>query len=144
MNYSGKTRPCSKGCGAEIYWDEEFKSDSGKFIPIDSRTDEPHRCDGPTKSDYFPDEIKQIKKKEVAPKPKIPIPQEILYDISKIPKSLVDDDFIIHEIIQGHKEESLAIVHYENMVSPEPGNCKVWIYWIVAFPRRISSLHPEW
>ena len=120
MNYSGKTRPCSKGCGAEIYWDEEFKSDSGKFIPIDSRTDEPHRCDGPTKSDYFPDEIKQIKKKEVAPKPKIPIPQEILYDISKIPKSLVDDDFIIHEIIQGHKEESLAIVHYENMVSPEP------------------------
>ncbi len=38
MNYSGKTRPCSKGCGAEIYWDEEFKSDSGKFIPIDSRS----------------------------------------------------------------------------------------------------------
>lgn len=120
MNYSGKTKPCSKGCGAEIYWDEEFKSDSGKFIPIDSRTDEPHRCDGPTESEYFPDEIKQIKKKETISKPKIPIPQEILYDVSKIPKSLVDDDFIIHDIVQGHKEESLAVVHYENMVSPEP------------------------
>ena len=42
VNYSGRTKQCSKGCGAEIYWDEGFKSDSGKFIPIDSRTDEPH------------------------------------------------------------------------------------------------------
>ena len=122
MNYSGKTKPCSKGCGAEIYWDEEFKSDSGKFIPIDSRTDEPHRCDGPVESSlgYFPDDIKQLKKKEISAKPAIPIPQEILYDITKIPKSLIDDDFIVHEIIQGHKEESLGIVHYENLVSPEP------------------------
>jgi DEAD/DEAH box helicase domain-containing protein len=123
MNYSGKTKPCSKGCGAEIYWDEEFKSDSGKFIPIDSRTDEPHQCDGPAESSvgYFPDDVKLVeKKKESAPKPSIPIPQEILFDITKIPKSLIDDDLIIHEILQGHKEESLAVVHYENMVSPEP------------------------
>ncbi|MFB5621161.1 MAG: hypothetical protein ACE5RC_08545, partial [Nitrosopumilus sp.] len=63
VNYSGRTNQCSKGCGAEIYWDEGFKSDSGKFIPIDSRTDEPHRCDGPTKSgEYFPDEIKKYAK----------------------------------------------------------------------------------
>lgn len=120
MNYSGKTKPCSKGCGAEIYWDDEFKSDSGKFIPLDSRTDEPHRCNGPTESEYFPDEIKQVKKKEVVPKPTIPISQEILFDITKIPKSLIDEDLILREIVKGHKEESLGIVHYENMVSPEP------------------------
>ena len=24
VNYSGRTKQCSKGCGAEIYWDEEF------------------------------------------------------------------------------------------------------------------------
>ena len=27
VNYSGRTKQCSKGCGSEIYWDEEFKSD---------------------------------------------------------------------------------------------------------------------
>ena len=44
MNHSGKTKRCSKGCGADIYWDELFKSESGKFIPMDARTDEPHNC----------------------------------------------------------------------------------------------------
>ena len=121
VNYSGRTKQCSKGCGAEIYWDEGFKSDSGKFIPIDSRTDEPHRCEGPTESgEYFPDEIKKyakVEKKDTIPK--IPIPQSILFDISKIPKSLIDNDGIIREIIQGHKEESLALIHYERLIAPE-------------------------
>ncbi|MHA7647406.1 DEAD/DEAH box helicase [Nitrosopumilus sp. S4] len=121
MNYTGRTKPCSKGCGAEIYWDDQFKSDSGKFIPIDSRTDEPHQCNGPEESGtYYPDEIKKFAKKKETVQNKIPIPEEILFDISKIPKSLAEDDYIIREIIQGHKEESLAIVHYENMVSGEP------------------------
>ena len=122
VNYSGKTKQCSKGCGAEIYWDEGFKSDSGKFIPIDARTDEPHRCDGPTESEigYYPDEIKKYAK----PKPmelenKIPLPTSIMYDLSKIPKSLIDNDPIIREIIQGHKEESLALIHYERLIAPE-------------------------
>ena len=121
VNYSGRTKQCSKGCGAEIYWDEGFKSDSGKFIPMDSRTDEPHRCDGPTGSvEYFPDEIKKYSKpKPKEPTPSIPIPQSILYDISKIPKSLIDNDKIIREIIQGHKEESLALIHYERLIAPE-------------------------
>lgn len=121
VNYSGRTKQCSKGCGAEIYWDEGFKSDSGKFIPIDSRTDEPHRCDGPAESEeYFPDEIKKyakIDKKDTVPK--IPIPESVLFDISKIPKSLIDNDGIIREIIQGHKEESLALIHYERLIAPE-------------------------
>ncbi|WP_182130845.1 DEAD/DEAH box helicase [Nitrosopumilus sp. b3] len=122
VNYSGNTKSCSKGCGAQIYWDEEFKSDSGKFIPIDSQTDEPHRCDGPTLSEpYYPDEIKKYtKQNEKKPEPKIPLPAEILFDVSQIPQSLVDNDGIVREIIQGHKEESLGIIHYENMVAPDP------------------------
>jgi len=122
VNYSGKTKQCSKGCGAEIYWDEVFKSDSGKFIPIDSRTDEPHRCDGPTESgmSYYPDEIKKYAKpKPKEPENKIPLPESIMYDISKIPKSLIDNDPIMREIIQGHKEESLALIHYERLIAPE-------------------------
>ncbi|MBL7018200.1 MAG: DEAD/DEAH box helicase [Nitrosopumilus sp.] len=121
VNYSGRTKQCSKGCGAEIYWDEGFKSDSGKFIPIDSRTDEPHRCEGPTESgEYFPDEIKKYAKTEKKDTvSKIPIPESILFDISKIPKSLIDNDGIIREIIQGHKEESLALIHYERLIAPE-------------------------
>lgn len=122
MNYSGKTKQCSKGCGAEIYWDEGFKSDSGKFIPIDSRTDGPHRCDGPAESamPYYPDEIKKYAKpKPKEPENKIPLPQSMLYDVSKIPKSLIDTDPIIREIIQGHKEESLALIHYERLIAPE-------------------------
>ena len=64
VNYSGKTKQCSKGCGSKIYWDEEFKSDSGKFIPLDARTDKPHNCKGPESSDiYFLDEIRNITKK---------------------------------------------------------------------------------
>ncbi len=123
INYSGRTKQCSKGCGADIYWDEEFKSDSGKFIPIDARTDEPHRCDGPTESGetYYPDEIKKYtKEKQKPPEPKISLSQSILYDIKKIPKSIIDNDKIIQEIIQGHEEESLAIIHYENLIAIEP------------------------
>lgn len=122
VNYSGKTKQCSKGCGAEIYWDEVFKSDSGKFIPIDSRTDEPHRCDGPSESEisYYPDEIKKYAKlKPKEPENKIPLPESIMYDISKIPKSLIDNDPIIREIVQGHKEETLALIHYERLIAPE-------------------------
>lgn len=122
VNYSGKTKQCSKGCGAEIYWDEGFKSDSGKFIPIDSRTDEPHRCEGPSESGmpYYPDEIKKYAKvKPKEPEDKIALPESIMYDLSKIPRSLIDNDPIIREIIQGHKEESLALIHYERLISPE-------------------------
>jgi hypothetical protein len=33
-----------KRCGASIYWDPERKSESGKWVPIDEETDEPHDC----------------------------------------------------------------------------------------------------
>lgn len=130
VNYSGRTKQCSKGCGSEIYWDDEFKSDSGKFIPIDSRTDEPHRCNGPTDSgEYYPDEIRKSRKIPTASpastgaikeKNEIPLPENILFDINKISKLEIANDKIINEIVQGHKNKSLAIIHYEKLMALEP------------------------
>ena len=125
VNYSGRTKQCSKGCGSEIYWDEEFKSDSGKFIPLDARTDEPHSCNGPeSTSTYFPDEIRKITKK-VIPRPiteklKITIPESILFDVNKIPKLEIDNDLIVHEIVEGHRNQSLAIIDYKKITTLEP------------------------
>ena len=130
VNYSGRTKQCSKGCGSEIYWDEEFKSDSGKFIPIDARTDEPHRCDGPTDSgSYYPDEIRKSRKTPMTnptstdsnkERNEITLPENILFDINKISKLEIDNDRIINEIVQGHRDKSLAIIHYEKLMTLEP------------------------
>ena len=125
VNYSGRTKQCSKGCGSEIYWDEEFKSDSGKFIPLDARTDEPHTCNGPENSDtYFPDEIRNINKKitpkKIATELKITLPESILFDVNKIPKLEISNDSIIHDLVEGHRNQTLAIVHYEKLISLEP------------------------
>jgi hypothetical protein len=35
---------CNKGCGNEIYFDANSKSQSGKWIPIDKDTELPHQC----------------------------------------------------------------------------------------------------
>jgi hypothetical protein len=35
---------CNKGCGQEIYFDENSKSQSAKFIPLDKDTGLPHQC----------------------------------------------------------------------------------------------------
>jgi hypothetical protein len=35
---------CIKGCGQEIYFDANNKSQSGKFIPLDKDTGLPHQC----------------------------------------------------------------------------------------------------
>jgi DEAD/DEAH box helicase domain-containing protein len=130
VNYSGRTKQCSKGCGSEIYWDEEFKSDSGKFIPLDARTDEPHNCNGPVDSGtYYPDEIRKIRKTStvnptitntIKEKSEITLPENILFDIDKISKLEIDNDKIINEIVQGHKDKSLAIIHYEKLMALEP------------------------
>ena len=130
FNHSRKTRRCSKGCGADIYWDETFKSDSGKFIPMDAGTDMPHTCDSIGVSGGIPymPETKTVKNpagskirtsQARTSGVELALPDSLLYDIRKIPRSELDDP-IIHQIIQGHKEESLALIHYENLVSPEP------------------------
>ena len=35
---------CNKGCGQEIYFDANNKSQSGKWIPLDKQTGLPHQC----------------------------------------------------------------------------------------------------
>jgi hypothetical protein len=35
---------CSKGCGQEIYFDANNKSQSGKYIPLSKDTGLPHQC----------------------------------------------------------------------------------------------------
>ena len=35
---------CNKGCGQEIYFDANNKSQSGKWIPLEKETGEPHQC----------------------------------------------------------------------------------------------------
>jgi DEAD/DEAH box helicase domain-containing protein len=128
MNYSGKTKRCSKGCGADIYWDELFKSESGKFIPMDARTDEPHNCSTSivdSDDGYFISGVTQIQTpsknhSETIPKTIIPFSENLLFDIGKINQFEIDADPIIHEIVQGHKDESLAIIHYQHLVSSEP------------------------
>ena len=34
---------CNKGCGQEIYFDSNNKSQSGKYIPLDKDTGQPHQ-----------------------------------------------------------------------------------------------------
>jgi hypothetical protein len=36
---------CNKGCGQEIYFDVNSKSQSGKFIPLSKETGLPHQCE---------------------------------------------------------------------------------------------------
>ena len=38
-----KINSCDKGCSAKIYFDEDFKTEAGKFIPIDKNTGRPHK-----------------------------------------------------------------------------------------------------
>ena len=39
-----KINSCDKGCGGKIYFDQDFKTEEGKFIPIDKNTGRPHKC----------------------------------------------------------------------------------------------------
>src|ERR1051326_5248811 len=35
---------CNKGCGEEIYFDQNKRTESGKWIPLDKQTGLPHQC----------------------------------------------------------------------------------------------------
>lgn len=39
-------------CGREIYFSNEVMTESGKYIPVDCRTHEPHICDDDEKQEY--------------------------------------------------------------------------------------------
>ena len=72
--------------------------------------------------EYFSSETshvaRQPKKNET--KATISFAEEMLFDINKINQFEINADNIIREIVQGHKDKSLAIIHYENLVSSEP------------------------
>lgn len=39
-----KQTPCRNGCGKDIYFDDTKKSQSGKPIPLEAGTGQPHNC----------------------------------------------------------------------------------------------------
>lgn len=44
-----KTKQCNKGCGTLIYFDEQHKSEKGRWVPLEADTNKPHECPN---SDY--------------------------------------------------------------------------------------------
>ena len=125
-----KTKPCYKGCGGKIYFDEDYKSESGKFIPLDIQTQEPHQCqiEAYDDSEYqFSPQIAQRAQSATYDKPpdeekEIPaLALDIKYfDVNTIPKKDISENPIIEEIVNGHNEENLGIIHFEHKVSSEP------------------------
>ena len=125
-----KTKPCYKGCGGKIYFDEDYKSESGKFIPLDIQTQEPHQCqiEAYDDSEYqFSPQIAQRIQSTTYGKPpdeekEIPaLASDIKYfDVNTIPKKDISENPIIEEIVNGHNEENLGIIHFEHKVSSEP------------------------
>ena len=122
-----KPKPCFKGCGGHIYFDEEYKSENDKFIPLDVETREPHQCQT---HDLFennsfitmPQHTKKIFKQIDDNDEEIPslVSQLPYFDIDSIPMKDIMDNPIIEEIINGHKEKTLGIIHFEHFVCPEP------------------------
>lgn len=44
MSSQQKAYQCRNGCGTEIYFDNNRKSESGKAIPLEKETGNPHNC----------------------------------------------------------------------------------------------------
>ena len=119
-----KTKPCIRGCGGKIYFDEDYKSESGKFIPLDAETREPHRCQVPysvdTENNTFSASSGLYSRQDFADSEIEPLVSKIQYfDTAQIPKEDAEDP-IIAEILTGHYEENLGIIHYEHVKSQEP------------------------
>jgi DEAD/DEAH box helicase domain-containing protein len=115
-----KTKPCFKGCGGKIYFDDDYKSENGKFIPLDVDTREPHQCQLDAYSDYVHVSQKTIPADALEASNHTEIPSLVsirYFDVDAIPKGI---DPIIDEILQGHNEENLGIIHFEHTASAEP------------------------
>ena len=106
-------------CGKPLRWK---KDDTGKSIQLDL-TGRPHECPknmhkGSTITKPIQHTKVEVKKpeeklEEIQP---VQISESILFDIEKIPK----DDPIINEIIDGHNEKQLGIIHYDQLKAPDP------------------------
>ena len=140
-----KTKPCYKGCGGMIYFDDDYKSENDKFIPLDAVTREPHQCQTQDIVSSF-EESSYSFTLQSPPKSKVSVNinnmsqntddrfddsnsindisslvNDIRYfDIKKIPKKEISENPVIEEILKGHEEENLSIVHFEHNVSLEP------------------------
>ena len=139
-----KPKPCYKGCGGMIYFDEDYKSENDKFIPLDIQTREPHQCrEEIAPSTYESEYSYSTSKQSNFNKSKIngfsfskennndnydDTSEEIsslvknikLFDVKKIPKEDLVDNPILEEIIQGHLEKNLSIIHFEHSQTNEP------------------------
>ena len=122
-----KPKPCFKGCGGQIYFDEEYKSENDKFIPLDVETREPHQCQTQdlfenNSFDNIIPHTKKILKQINDDDEEIPslVSQLPYFDVDSIPIKDVLDNPIIEEVVTGHKEKTLGIIHFEHFVCPEP------------------------
>ena len=141
-----KTKPCYKGCGGMIYFDDDYKSENDKFIPLDAVTREPHQCQQQDTASSFDESSYSFTSQSSFSKSKVSaninnmsqntgdifddsnsindIPSLVndirYFDIEKIPKKEIFANPIIEEILKGHEEENLSIVHFEHKVSLEP------------------------
>ena len=109
---SGKT--CYK-CQALIYFDNNVKSENGKFIPMDKRTNEIHNCNNNSSETSKPISTQPTKTQPEEPKP-ISISENVLFNVNQIPKG----DRIVDQIVEGHKEKDIGIIHYEHITAPDP------------------------
>ena len=140
-----KTKPCIKGCGGKIYFDEDYKSDSGKFIPLDADTRAPHQCNhsqsfGPEYGDFVPTSFKLSKSNADEESEIEPLVSKIQYfDTAKISKEDSEDP-IIAEILDGHYEENLGIIHYEHIASAEPPKTPIDSLHRILLPNIISGV----
>ena len=123
-----KTKPCIKGCGANIYFDEDYKSESGKFIPLDADTREPHRCRDVESFDSGHSNFSYVSPNlsaNVADNDVESLVSTIQYfDTAQISKEDSEDP-LIAEILDGHYEENLGIIHYEHLTSHEPEKVEI-------------------
>ena len=122
-----KPKPCFKGCGGQIYFDEEYKSENDKFIPLDVETREPHQCqtqdlfENNSFDNIIPHTKKILKQVDDDDEEISSLVSQLPYfDVDSIPIKDVLDNPIIEEVVTGHKEKTLGIIHFEHFVCPEP------------------------
>ena len=139
-----KTKPCFKGCGGKIYFDEEYKSESGKFIPLDAETREPHQCQisysYDSDSTFSNATITSNSNTSLVDDEIEPLVSKIQYfDTAQISKESSEDP-IISEILDGHYEETMGIIHYEHIVSPEPSKIPLDNLKNILLPKIIHGI----
>ena len=109
---SGKK--CYK-CQALIYFDNNVKSESGKFIPMDKRTRKIHVCNEKLSETSNSISTQPTKTQPEEPNP-ISISDNVLFNVNQIQEG----DRIVDQIVEGHKEKDIGIIHYEHITAPDP------------------------